>query len=212
MIVYKDPELIERIIRSMKHESFDFYIHVDKKVNDMPFRNALENIRGVHFIQNRIVVRWASFSFVSALVNSIGEIINSGQEYDFVNHISGQDYPIKTAEYIYNFFDNHPGKSFLSSEVYPSAWWKHAESRFTKYHMTDYDFRGRHRLEEIATFLLPKRKFPLPYTLYGGPCASYWALSIGAAKYLFDFINGNKKLRRFFKYTWAPDEDQSIYR
>jgi hypothetical protein len=206
IIVYKDPELIERIIRSMRHENFDFYIHVDKKVDEMPFRRLVQQLKGVYFVKKRVVVRWAGFSFIKTAINSIKEIVDSQREYDFINLISGQDYPIKSADYIYNFLDLYPGKSFLSSEAYPSNWWKVAEARFTQYHFTDFNFRGRHRLAQFLTFLMPKRKFPLPYNLYGGPYAAYWTLSIDAAKYVYDFLADNNKLHRFFNYTWGPDE------
>jgi len=42
--------------------------------------------------------------------------------------------------------------------------------------MTNYGFRGRYRLQFFINRILPKRKFPLPYKMYGGPCATSWPL------------------------------------
>jgi hypothetical protein len=55
-------------------------------------------------------------------------------------------------------------------------------------------------------FLLPVRKFPLPYAMYGGPRAMCMTLSKDCVSYVVDFIESNKKLRRFLRYTWGADE------
>jgi hypothetical protein len=34
---YKDPAQIERLIKRLSHESFDFYIHLDKKIDKKNF-------------------------------------------------------------------------------------------------------------------------------------------------------------------------------
>ena len=206
LIVYKDPKLIERIIRAMSHKSFDFYVHVDKKFDETPFRKQLQNIPGVYFVKKRFSVKWGGFSIVEAHISCIGEILSSGREYQFFNNLSGQDYPIKPANYIFDFFQKNIGKSFIESEKYPTEWWKKAEARFSRYHLTDFNLVGRPKLEDLLVFLLPKRKFPLPYTLYGGPYGTFWTLSLDAVKYFHHFMVSNKKLQRFFKFTWAADE------
>ncbi len=204
---YKDPELVKRLILAMEHKNFDFYVHLDKKSDLHPFRD-LADLPNTQFVSRRALMHWGGFSFVRALVNSMEEILNSGKEYDFVNLMTGQDYPIKTADYIHDFFSNNIGKSFITYETPPSIWWGQSMRRFRQYHMTDYSFKGRTRIEQFLTAILPALSFPLPYKLYGGPCASYWTISMDAAKYLYEFLKNNLslKLRMFFKHTWAPDE------
>ncbi len=206
IIAYKEPELADRLVKVMAaHNDFDCWIHIDKKT-DIKAYEHLQKLPRVRFIKERVSVNWAGFSCVKAMLNSLEEIIKSGIKYDFVNLMSGQDYPIKSPHYIHDFLAANIGKSFISFEAEPSPWWSHAKLRFTKYHFTDFSFKGKTRVEIFLNSMMPDRKFLPSFTYYGGPYSSYWTLSMKAASYLNDFLKKNKRLLRFCRFTWAPDE------
>src|SRR5271170_7317232 len=100
MMVHKEPAQIERLLGRLEHPGFDFYIHLDKKANFKEFE-YLAKRKGVYFIVKRTKVRWASFSFVKAILSSFQQILQSGQVYDFISVMSGQDYPIKPVPQFY---------------------------------------------------------------------------------------------------------------
>jgi hypothetical protein len=204
-MVHKNPDQVERLITALSHEQFDFYIHLDGKV-DMAGYAHLAALPQVRFIKKRHMVRWAAYSFVESMCESLREILASGIKYDFINLLSGQDYPIKPAESIYRFFSRHVGCTFLSFEQQGSAWWEHAINRIEQYHSIYFDFKFQYRLQAIANKVLPKRKFPLPYTLYGGPLGSWWTMGIDCATYLVDFLDKHAEVRRFSLFTWGSDE------
>lgn len=204
IMAHKDPLQIERLLKKFNHPSFDFYIHLDKKINKKRF-GFLEDLDRVHFIQKRIKVRWASFSFVKAILSSFQEIFSTGIDYDFVSVMSGQDYPIKPISTIHSILEDNIGKNFICFEEH-GEWWSHAITRINKYHFTNFGFKGRYRLQFLINALLPKRKFPLPYKLYGGPRAMCMTLTMECAKYVTEFIASDKKLRKFAIFTWGPDE------
>ena len=204
-MVHKNPSQVKRLIDTLAHEDFDFYIHLDKKA-DMDEYAHLAAIPRVKFIEKRHWVRWASYRFTEAILQGVREILATDEQYDFINLLSGQDYPIKPVESIYNFFARHIGCSFLSFEREGSSWWSHAITRVEQYHTTYFNFKGQYKLQAIANNVLPKRKFPLPYTLYGGPYGSWWTMSNDCANYLIEFIDKNSKLRRFTQFTWGSDE------
>jgi Core-2/I-Branching enzyme len=205
IMAHKDPPQIERLLNKFKHGSFDFYIHLDKKTDIRDFA-YLGEMEGVRFIRQRIKVRWAAYSFVHALLISFEEILGSGIEYDYISVMSGQDYPIKPLSEIYSVLAENRGKNFICYEEPDGEWWKQAISRVTKYHFTNYDFKGRYRLQWMINKILPERKFPLPYQLYGGPRAMCMTLTSDCCRYVLDFISANKKLRQFTQFTWGPDE------
>jgi hypothetical protein len=205
IFAHKQPDQIERFIKRMHHPSFDFYIHLDKKISIDSFI-FLEKIENVFFIRNRKEVIWASHRFTEAILNSTEEVLASNRSYDFVGTFSGQDYPVQSAEAIANYYANRLNHSFFSMEESDSFWWSHAITRINKYHFTYFKFRGRYRLQFIVNALLPKRAFPIFDQLYGGPNGSWWTLSTDCASYLVDFMNKNKRLQRFAKYTWCSDE------
>ncbi|MBC7936184.1 MAG: glycosyltransferase [Rhizobacter sp.] len=206
IIFHEDAILIERLVRSMAHPDFDFYLHLDRKVDIVPFKK-LSLLPNVFFIRKRKKVSWGGYSQVEAITNSLEQIFENGTPaYDFINLLSGQDYPIKTTAFIHSFLLNNLGRSFLMSETPPSAWWEHAVLRFTRYHFVEYGFRGRYRLADVFSKLLPRRKFPLPGKLYGGPDGAYWILSADAAKYAWTILKKRDRRWWFFKHTWGPDE------
>jgi hypothetical protein len=205
IMCHKNPAFVARLIKTMSHDFFDFYVHADKKNTEENFA-VLANLPRTKLIEKRVVVEWAGYSCLQAILNCIEEIINSETQYDFVNILTGQDYPLKSANYIYNFLETNKGKSFIKFETPPSEWWDNALQRFTKYHMTNYRFKGKTRIEQLLSFILPERKFPLEYGLYGGPYSAHWTVSMDVAKYIFEFLKDNKKISNFFNYTWGSDE------
>jgi hypothetical protein len=134
------------------------------------------------------------------------EILDSDIKYDYISVMSGQDYPIKPVDEIYSFLQQNKGRNYISYEDRDSPWWKEAITRITKYHFTNYDFKGRYRLQYLVNLVMPDRKFPLPYQLYGGPRAMCMTLTADCARYVLQFITSNRKLRKFSHLTWCPDE------
>lgn len=205
IMVHKNAKQVERLLQALDHESFDFYVHLDAKADMEEFAH-LGALPRVYFIQTRTSVRWASFQFVESILASMREILATGIPYGFINLLSGQDYPVKPAESIYRFFVEHQGQSFLSVEKEGSAWWQHAIHRVQQYHTVYYKFPGQYQLQALANRLLPKRRFPLPYTLYGGADGSWWSMSLECARYLVHFVDTNPALRQFSRFTWGSDE------
>ena len=205
IMAYKDPAQIERLVKKMSHPHFDFYIHVDSKFDQQPFE-YLTSIERVYLIKKREKIRWAGFSFTRTVIQCVDEVLQGEKRYDYISSMSGQDYPVKSTEFFYQFFENRKGKNFLAIEKFGSKWWEEAEHRIANYHMTDFDFKGRYRLQFLINRILPKRKFPYGYTLYGSNRATWWTLTAECAKYLVQFIKDHPKVSRFAKFTWAPDE------
>ncbi|PWS29221.1 glycosyltransferase [Pedobacter yonginense] len=206
IMAYKNPAQLERMIKSMHHPDFYFFIHLDKKIDIAPFI-YLQNLEHVKFIENRVLCNWGGFSFVNAILSSIEELLVTQQQFDFYNLMSSQDYPIKPVSHIHNFYQNHVGKSFVSyDEESDKTWWAHAVTRFQMYHFTDLNFKGRYFIQALMNKYLPKRKFPLPLKLYGSSISSWWSISNEAAHYLVNYMKKSAKLKKFMRFTWGSDE------
>lgn len=206
IITHKNPLQLERLINKMQHPDFDFYIHLDKKVDIDNFAH-LKTIRGVNFIENRVICNWGGYSTLQAMINSLKEVFENDISYDFYNLLSAQDYPLKSNDEIYNFLLRHTEKSFVFFETQvESKWWEGAVDRFQKYHLTDFNFTGKFFLENIINKILPKRKFPIAMELYGGRKSSWWTLNNDTSAYLIDFLKKEKHLDKFLKFCWGTDE------
>lgn len=202
ILTYTNPQQTERMIRKMSHPDFDFYIHVDKKIDIEPYY-YLREIGNVRLIEHREDVSWGGYSTVKATFNSIKEICSHGIAYSFINFLSGQDYPLKPAADIAAFFKENVGNEFLSYVDYINEW-DEGQLRYKRYFLSDYLFKGRFLAERLINLFLPERKLPYGYHPYGK--SMFWMLSPEAALYVVSKMEKDRKLRRFFFFSWASDE------
>jgi len=202
IITYTNPLQTERMIRRMEHPGFDFYIHVDKKM-DITSHLFLAKIPNVYLIQDRVKVVWAGYNTVEATLRSVKEIFSTGRNYDYVHLMSGQDYPIKTAAHIFEFFVANRGKEFLQFEHFDD-WASESYPRIREYHLTNYNFPGRYYFQWFLNKLLPVRKSPLAMEYYGS--SMFWALSSPCLLYIIELMDKNARFRRFMQLTWGSDE------
>ncbi len=202
IITYTNASQTERMIRRMQHPDFDFYIHVDKKL-DIGAYLFLANIPQVYLIRDRIDVIWAGYSTIEATLHSVREIFASGRQYDYVHLMSGQDYPIKPAACIHDFFVQNRGKEFMQFEHF-DKWSADSYIRIQQYHFTNYRFPGRYYLQRLMNRLLPSRVSPVELEYFGS--SMFWALTPASLQYVMDFLQNNIKFRRFMRLTWGSDE------
>lgn len=101
ILAHKNPEQLNRLIIAADHPAFDFYIHIDKKKDDAPFRSLIQQ-KNVFFIDKRTKIYWGDWGTIQATLNGFEIIIPKG--YDYINVISAQDFPIKSADYIHQYF------------------------------------------------------------------------------------------------------------
>jgi hypothetical protein len=186
----------------MQHPDFDFYIHVDAKF-PIESHAELTKIPNVYLIQNRVDVHWAAFSTIQAEFNGLQEILDSARTYDFINLMSGQDYPIKKVEEMQDFFEARKGKLLLKYRAFTGEW-EEGMIRVNKYYLTDFSFKGQHFLEWILNKVLKRTNQPKGMKFYGS--SMFWAISPEAAEYVLNTVDRNSKMKRFFRFSWAPDE------
>ncbi|QQL48291.1 beta-1,6-N-acetylglucosaminyltransferase [Mucilaginibacter ginkgonis] len=202
ILTYTNPKLTERLIKRLNQPEFTFYVHVDKKLSIEPYL-YLRKYTNVFLIHNREDVRWAGFNTIKATFKCIQEIAATEVKYDYINFISGQDYPIKSGKYMLEFFKKNKGKQFIEYASIEDQWIE-ALPRITNYHFANFTFRGRYRLEKIINFFLPKRELPDNLKPYGK--SMFWMLTMDCALYVVDFFREHKELARFFLFTWGSDE------
>jgi hypothetical protein len=206
ILTHKNPDQLFRLIKTLQHPQFDFFIHLDGKVQ-LSELERLKEFPNVKFISNRIACNWGGFTILQAIFISISQILNSGLKYEFINLISGQDYPVISPQQIYEFLDERKGKNFISFDAeHDSDWWKTALDRFQKYHFTDLNFKGKFFAEKILNMVTPARKFPEYTKLYGGNKSTWWTISTDCAAYLTEKFYSNPRMTSFLKYCWGTDE------
>lgn len=112
---YNEATLLSRIIARLQHESSLFLIHIDKRVDDSEFKKKIYN-KNAFFVKKseRISSVWGDISTSMAILKLLRmgiELIKNEEAYYVV--MSGCDYPLKTPDYIYNYFESKYPVDFI---------------------------------------------------------------------------------------------------
>lgn len=201
ILTHANPSQLERLIESLAHPDADFYIHVDLKTDIESFLPLANN--HVFFVQNRTKVYWGAYSIVQATINSFYEILASHQKYDYVNLLSGQDYPLKSPEAIHEFFAQHQGKAFMDALLIDSEW-REALPRLRKYHFANYHFTGRYVVEKTLNLFTPRRKMPNKLVPVGR--SQWFTMTLKHIRYIIEYLQKYPEVQKFFELTWGADE------
>ena len=121
ILAHAFPNQLVRLVEKLTHPDAVIYIHVDLKSNLKDFQ-ILNTYSNVHFIKKRVKVHWAGYSVVQATINSFQEIMDDGIEFDYLNLLSGQDYPTKKIKNLHEFLANNPGKAFMGYYDIATVW------------------------------------------------------------------------------------------
>ena len=202
ILTHADPEHLERMIKRLQHKKADFFIHVDLKTDITPFLH-LETLGQVHFVQPRVNIHWGGYSIVEATLNGFDYILQTNKRFDYINLLSGQDYPLKNTYEIHQFFKQNPGKVFTEFQSIDNEWTE-AKTRITNFFLTDTPFFGSTFLSKLLTVLLPSRKLPKGMIGYGK--SQWFTMSTLHANNLVDYLLDYPEIQRYFKHTWGSDE------
>lgn len=203
ILVHSKPDQLKRLVNRLVHNKAIFFIHVDAKANIELFRAALKGINNVYFVDKRVDIQWATYSMVEATVNGFEAIVASGLAIDYVNLLSGQDYPIQPVSKFHDFLRMNPGKAFMQCLDIETEWTE-AISRVRSYHFTHWTVPGKYKIQKIINFLLPKRN--LPENLIPVGRSQWFTISLKHVVFIIKRLEANPAFSKFFSYSWAPDE------
>ncbi|MBE9586353.1 glycosyl transferase [Mucilaginibacter sp. JRF] len=202
ILAHQSPEQLSRLVSRISHPDADIFVHIDAKVSIEPFEQAL-NADNVIFITDRVRVYWGAFSIVHATINGLKQILDSDVEYSYINLLSGHDYPLQSADALVDFLKANLGKAFMNFRMAKPNWLE-ALPRVQKYHLDNYRFPLRYRLQYVINKILPERELPDSMVLVGR--SQWFTMCDECVRYILEYWDSHSAFRRFIKLTWAPDE------
>lgn len=203
ILVHAHPNQLSRLVERLTHPKAVFFIHVDKKVNIVDFECLFRDATNVFFIKNRVDIQWATYSMVEATVNGFKEILSKGIKVDYINLMSGQDYPIKPIAEFHDFLDANKGKAFMEC-LNVEKEWTEAISRVKEYHFNHWKIPGRFKFQKLLNFILPNRKMPDGLIAVGR--SQWFTISSKHVEFIIQRIDSSPHIVKFFTFSWAPDE------
>ncbi len=204
IIAHKLVDNLVDLIRSIDDERNDIYIHIDKSQNSFddvykPAALNAANKSAVRFVP-RMRVEWGRDSQIKCELALIEYATNSGEQYEYLHLLSGQDMAIKTPNEIHEFFDRENGKEFMS---FCGMDWNRSVRHRVEYR---YGTKGKYRFPERAFVAVQRilhisRLKNADFEIVGG---SNWAsITSDFAKYLLK--NTDIISKTFFRSMCADE-------
>lgn len=230
VLAHKNPSQLARLAKSLDDKRFDMFVHIDLKSNIQPFKEAITSGGGqnVTFVTKRFKTYFFDYSLVDATCSCLSHAHSVGN-YKYYVLLSGQDYPIKPLDYIYDFLmHNYPicwidSLPVENAGAYGGVWanhvgWKHV-SQGAKRHLQDVFghfyfakygklLRGGVRvLDEILTVMNGSPRSRLKKTEFVYSCGShFWMVPDVCATVILDHYQNSLLLTDVFAHSGACEE------
>lgn len=137
ILAHSSFDLLRLLISHLDDERNDIFVHIDKKVRDLP-ELYVEKAK-LFMLDNRIDVRWGDWTVVEAEYALFEAAVAKGP-YAYYHLLSGVDLPVKSQDYIHEFCDAHQGTEFIGytlTEVTPEV-----VRKVQRWHLFPEDFRN----------------------------------------------------------------------
>jgi len=215
---HSDFEQLKKLCASLDYPKFDIYIHINKLVRvnikklDIKLKYA-----NVFILKKRVKVHWGGYSLFTAILKMYKYAFKKSIYCRYVN-LSGLDYPIKANDVIYKTLIDDTKEFIIGSPLFKNGYHKVSN----KYY---FDINGKIKIKLLGFAQLIKLKFfnslvikkrinPGPYPAlyikndyYPVFFSCTWlGLSDNFIEYFLNIMNKNKKIKRYFKYSYVPDE------
>lgn len=151
ILAHNNWQQLYRLIHILDSENASFYIHIDKKsrgfdINE--FKNVCKYSK-VSFFSNYKCF-WGSYSLVQSELFLISQAL--ADNCDYYHLLSGADMPIKSKNYIENFFEKNSGKEFIHFDTDLRLMCDKEISRRTKLYHWLQDYRHRYKSRAFNEF------------------------------------------------------------
>lgn len=201
IIAHNQFEILKYLLKKLDFEYHDFYILIDKKCNfDKNEFNNIVKYSKIYWV-NRINVYWGDYSQVEAEIILLKEAIK--QQYSFYHLLSGVDLPLKSANTIYEYFEQNQDTQFIEVVNEPTDIF---ENRYKYYY-----FLQKYSSSKILSFvnrcivyiqkIIHFNRIDTSYNYAKG--ANWFSITNQLAKYV---INKENEIKRLFKFGLCVDE------
>ena len=205
IIAHQDPLMFSYLISAIDDVRNDIYVLIDKKSDDGKFKDCKPQSSSIFFLPQQ-KINWGGFSQINAEISLFDSVVRSGINYDYVHLLSGTDFPIKSQDYIHDFFYQHKGKEFVGiMELDNSLADIRAKVRY--FYLFSERFKSDNAIIKILRniYLWVQYKFGIlrnkSVTFYKG--CNWVSISFSFCNYL---VERKEWIKKIFHHTMCADE------
>lgn len=197
VLAHTEPELLRGLLGVLAPAPV--LLHVDSATSAATYRRMVDGLpQGVRLLPRRRS-RWGGFGQVLAELDGLAAA--AVLDVDHVAVLTGQDFPLATADHIDAFSAAHPGSSFYATFPIPTPLWEGGGGlrRFRHFNV------ALGRPFPVRRLRVPARRSPpAGVALRGG--SPYHLLAAGHVQAVLAFVHRRPEVLRFWRTVWAPDE------
>lgn len=137
ILAHNEWGLLQTLIDCIDDPRNDIFVHIDRKVRDLPELHSKE--AGLKVLDNRVNVYWGDWSVVEAEYALFEEAVSNGP-YGYYHLLSGVDLPLKSQDYIHSFCDENQDREFIGytlTSITPEI-----VRKVQRYHLFPHDFKN----------------------------------------------------------------------
>jgi hypothetical protein len=211
LLCHRDPARVLQQVADLTAPGDLVAIHYDARAPKAEFAILSQALKGnpsVTFARRRIRCGWGEWSLVEATLQTLAAARDAFPEATHFYLISGDCWPIKTAEHVHAVLDNHDADRIESVDFHTSGWIKTGfkEERLIYRHIFN---ERRHKRLYYASIAVQrglglKRDRPAGLQIRIG--SQWWCLRRATVDAILDFCRRHPEVIRFFRRTWIPDE------
>ena len=115
LLVHRYPEQFKRLFKAIYAPGNQYVIHIDKSSGAVLADDIiafLKPFQGVDVLESQDAL-WGGFSLVDAELRGMARLLEMDANWSHYINLSGQDFPLKSQNYIRKFFAANPGKQFI---------------------------------------------------------------------------------------------------
>lgn len=115
LLVHRYPAQFKRLFNAIYAPGNQYVVHIDKSSGaDLALDIAafLDPYQGVEILEAKDAL-WGGYSLVDAELRGMARLLEMGSRWTHYINLSGQDFPLKSQDYIRQFFAANPGKQFI---------------------------------------------------------------------------------------------------
>lgn len=115
LLVHRYPEQFKRLFKAIYAPGNHYVVHIDKSSGaDLAEQIAafLAPYQHVEILEAKDAL-WGGYSLVDAELRGMARLLEMDARWTHYINLSGQDFPLKSQDYIHQFFAANPGRQFI---------------------------------------------------------------------------------------------------
>ncbi|XP_055036749.2 beta-1,3-galactosyl-O-glycosyl-glycoprotein beta-1,6-N-acetylglucosaminyltransferase 4-like [Misgurnus anguillicaudatus] len=199
LVVHKNADLVERLLRAIYMPHNVYCIHYDLKSSD-DFISAMQGLARCIpnvFIASKLErVQYAGISRLKADLNCLSDLLESEVKWKYVINLCGQDFPLRTNAELVSDLKMLKGKNMVETRQTGGKTWR------WRFHHALKNSKSEYYESPITIF---EEKSPPPYNIEMFVGSAYFTISREFAS----FVQWSYLARDFLAWsedTYSPDE------